>query len=132
MTKILVLMVATMLAALALPARADISTGTPTFDWSQPTQWSDGSTLTVSQITGYQLSCTGAATVSRRIATATGVPPSVTLAANRFAPGAYTCTLAVFAKLTPTSTEVLGGASNGASFTVPQPTPGAATGFSAN
>lgn len=126
---VLAAIAALMVSASAL---ADISTGTPTFDWTNPTQWTDGTALTTSQITGWQLECTGAATVSRRIATGAGVPPSVTAAANRFAPGTYSCTLAVYAKQTSTSPEAKSAASNPISFTVPQPTPGAPTGFSAN
>ena len=119
-----------LLVLVSVPALADVSSGTPRFSWTQPMDWSDGSALTASQITGYQLSCTGAATVSRRIAAASGVPPSQTPDASRFSPGSYTCTLAVYAKKTASDPEVLGAASNATSFTVPQPTPGAPTGFS--
>lgn len=112
------------------PASADIANGLPTFDWTQPSSWSDGSPLSASQITGYQLNC--GATQNRRIAAASGVPPSTTPTANRFAPGTYSCTLAVYAKKTTADPEVLGAASAPVSFTVPQPTPGAVTGFSVN
>src|SRR5262245_43107461 len=111
-------------------AKADIANGLPTFNWTQPTSWSDGTALTASQITGYQLNCSGAATVNRRVSAAAGVPPSVTPAANRFAPGQYTCSLAVYAKKTTADPEVMGTFSGPVSFTVPQPTPGAVTGFS--
>lgn len=117
-----------------LGALADISTGHPAFDWTNPPAWTDGSTLTAAQITGYQLTCTGVQAVNSRIAAATGVPPTTypptTLAA--LPPGNYSCTMAVYAKQTPTSTEQLGVASAPVSFTVPQPRPGVITGLSAN
>ena len=122
------LFVAVLAMFLVAPAMADIASGLPTFNWTQPATWSDGSVLTVSQITGYQLNC--GATQNRRIATSTGVPPSVTPTANRFAPGPYTCTLAVYARKTTSDPEVLGLASSPVAFAVPQPTPGAVTGFS--
>ena len=111
---------------------ADIANGLPTFDWPQPIVWTDGSTLTAAQITGYQLACTGTAVVNRRISAATGVPPSVTAVANRFAPGPYTCTLALFARKTTTDPEVQGDPSPSVSFSVPPPRPGAPATFSVN
>lgn len=126
--RILIALVALLFAA---PALADIANGLPEYNWMNPTTWTDGSTLLPAQITGYQLNCSPAS-ASRRIAPAGGVPPSVTPIANRLAPGPYTCNLSVYAKKTPTDMEQLGAASNSVSFAVPQPTPGAATGFSVN
>ncbi len=120
-------MLAAMLAAMcAAPALADIA-GTPTFNWSQPTAWSDGAPLTAAQITGYQLVCTGANAVNVRIATAAGVPP---YQSTRLDPGPYTCTLAVYAKRSTASLEVRSDPSSPVSFTVPQPVPNAPAGFS--
>lgn len=116
-----------MLAMCAAPALADIAAGTPTFNWSQPTAWSDGAPLTAAQITGYQLACTGANAVNVRIATAAGVPPYQT---TRLDPGPYTCTLAVYAKRSAASLEVRSDPSSPVSFTVPQPVPNAPAGFS--
>ena len=130
--KLSYLTVAALVAAFASLATADIQSGTPTFDWMNPSVWSDGTPLTAAQITGYQLECVGAATTSRRIAAAPGVPPSLTDPANRFAPGSHTCTLQIYGKYTPSSPEILGAKSNSTSFTVPQPTLGAPQGFSAN
>ena len=113
-------------------AKADVQSGTPVYTWTNPINWSDGSPLAAAQITGYQLSCTGAATVSRRITPATGVPPFPTPVSERYAPGSYTCTMQVYAKYTPTSPEDISAMSNSTSFTVPRPTLGAPTGFSAN
>lgn len=132
MKKTVMLALVGVAALMSTEAQADVASGLPEFNWTQPTTWSDGSALTVSQITGYQLECTGAATVSRRLAAATGVPPSATPAANRFAPGSYNCTLAVFAKKTTADPEARGQPSSPVSFTVPQPTPGVVTGFSVN
>jgi hypothetical protein len=116
--------------ACAMPALADVQSGTPRFNWSQPGVWSDGSALTAAQITGYQIDCGGAANVSRRVAAASGVPPFQTPDAERYAPGAYTCTLAVDARQTTPSAEVLGAASAPVVFTVPQPAPVAPADFS--
>lgn len=126
---------AVLLAALSsAPAMADIANGLPEFDWTQPATWNDGSALTAAQITGYQLNCTGTgfAPINKRIAIATGVPPSTTPPAERFQPTTWSCTIAVYGRKTPTSPEVLGTASAPVSFTVPQPTPSAPTGFSVN
>lgn len=109
---------------------ADIATGTPVFSWTQPTQWSDGAPLTAAQITGYRLVCSGPTPVDRRTNAAAGIPPIVTSVAERYAPGAYSCTLAVYARRTPTTAEVISAATNPVTFTVPQPVPGAPTGFS--
>lgn len=120
------------LFAVIMAAKADVQSGTPVYNWTNPITWSDGSPLTAAQITGYQLSCTGAATISRRITAASGVPPFPTPVSERYAPGSYNCTMQVYAKYTPASPEDISAASNTASFTVPRPTLGAPTGFSAN
>ena len=112
------------------PALADIANGLPQYQWVNPTTWSDGTPLTAAQITAYQINCTGAATVNKRVAAASGVPPFTVPSTERYAPGAYTCTLAVYAKQTAAAAEILGIASNPVNFTVPQPRPNAATGFS--
>lgn len=104
-------------------AFADVANGRPTFNWTQPATWTNGTALTAAQITGYQLNCgTG---LNTRIAATSGVPP-VTVPPAPSAPlaaGAYSCTLAVYAKETPTATEVLGIATSPVTFTVPQSRP---------
>jgi hypothetical protein len=122
------------LAALSpLAAQGDVASGRPQFDWTNPAAWSDGATLTVAQITGFQLECTGAQVVSTRLA-ATGVPPAIHPAppATALPPGAYACRIGVFARKTPTTAEVMGALSGPVNFTVPQPTPGVVTGLSVN
>lgn len=124
--RIVILLCALVFAA---PAIADVANGLPRFDWTPPTTWTDGTALTASQITGYQLVCSGAATVNKRIAPA-GVPPHTLPSTERLGPGSYACTLAVHAKQTATSVEATSSASSPVNFTVPQPKPGVATGFS--
>lgn len=127
MKKLVLILVAALAPCVA--AHADIPSGTPLYAWTQPTTWSDGAPLTAAQIVGYQRVCNG--NNLARIAAASGVPPYQTPVAERLAPGAYSCTLAVVARRTPTDPEVVGLPSNAISFTVPQPRPNAATGFSA-
>lgn len=119
---------------LSFSAQADLANGRPNFDWTNPTTWSDGSTITAAQITGYQLVCTGVQAVNVRIASGTGVPPSTYPPAAQPAlpAGNYSCTMAVWGKLTPTATEVLGVASNPVNFAVPQPRMNAPAGLSVN
>jgi len=114
----------------ASPAIADVASGLPRFTWTQPATWSDGAPLAVAQITAYQLSCSGASTLSTKVTAAATIPPYTIPVADRLGPGAYTCTLAVYARRTATSPEVLGLASSPVPFTVPQPTPGAPVGLS--
>jgi hypothetical protein len=127
--KIKIAIVCCALALSAATARADVAAGRPEFNWTQPATWSDGDPLTAEQRTGYQLECTGAQAVSQRIEAAPGVPPYDY--PSTLPPGQYTCTLAVFARETPTATEVLGIASAPVSFTVPQPRANAPVDFSA-
>jgi hypothetical protein len=115
-----------------MPALADVAAGRPEFSWTQPTTWTNGDPLTTAQITGYQLVCTGAQAVDARLA-ATGPPATYPPTASPALPaGSYACTLAVYARQTPTSQEVLGAATNPVNFVVPQPRPTAATDFSVN
>lgn len=107
---------------------ADVPAGRPTFDWDNPMAWTNGNALAPAQITGYQLECTGAQNVSARLSDmpATYPPPS----SSALPAGGYTCTLAVFARETPTSEEAMSAPSGAVSFTVPQSAPNVATGLS--
>lgn len=114
---------------LPLPALADVANGLPQFNWTAPTQWTDGTTMTAAQLTGYRISCSPGGYVMRVAGNLTTftVAPS-----DRFAAGAYSCVLYAFGKYTTTTAETMGAATAPVTFTVPQPTPGVPGAFSVN
>lgn len=120
-------LIAALVAAFAFQARADVAAGLPEFTWAAPTAWTDGTAMTAAQLTGFRISCSPGGYVMR---VAGDLRTFTVPAAERFAAGAYTCVLYPFGKYTPTTAETMGPASSPVSFTVPQPTPNAATGFS--
>lgn len=78
-----------------------------TVSWDAPTEYEDGTPLTTSDLTQYDLTCTGVSAV---------FPGDVTSAIQDFPPGDYTCTLTV------TATNGLESQpSNAVSFTVARP-----------
>jgi len=87
-----------------------------TFDFEAPTQWTDGSPLTLAQITRHVLSCAPAVTGMDLV-----VPASVTSFARRFPPGTFTCYLQTRATMTGEAESQISDPSNSVTFTVSQP-----------
>jgi len=87
-----------------------------TFDFTAPTQWTDGSPLTLAQITRHVLACNPMPA---------GVEPVVAASANtftrRFPPGTYSCTLQTRATMGADSESQISDPSNTVTFTVSQP-----------
>lgn len=109
-----------------LPLVAALATTLPvfaankTFTWVPPTANTDGSPLAAADIASYRLRCQDQPDVT--------VPGGNTVSfVKDYAPGSYTCAL-----FTVHRNGNISGPSNAVSFTVPQPTPNAATGFSVN
>ena len=97
----------------ALEARAQEE---KTFDFEAPTQWTDGSPLTLAQITRHVLACNPMPAGVEPV-----VAASATTFTRRFPPGTYTCTLQTRATMGGDSESQISDPSNAVVFSVGQP-----------